>query len=244
MPRITRTAVWVSALVVVATVTTAHARQHAAVKATKSACSHRCTHVDDCPKVTCQCAEASASGVAACDAAKTHCCTSPNTACARFCEAHHQKWTGKFTPESDAEPPSATAAPADSGSPNVDGTASHDAEKPADSEGASTSHDASSSAAGAECDERCDKPEECHPMTCQCAHAIAESVAACDEHTHCCGSARIVCQHFCSGKKGKWTGKVADASPPPESAPDAPDDEGGEDDGSGGGSRDGYYLAP
>jgi hypothetical protein len=51
-------------------------------------------------------------------------------------------------------------------------------------------------------------------------------VAACDVKTHCCGGARVVCEHFCE-KKGKWTGKLVDAAPAPPlgSLLDAPSEE-------------------
>jgi DMSO/TMAO reductase YedYZ molybdopterin-dependent catalytic subunit len=62
-------------------------------------------------------------------------------------------------------------------------------------------------------------------MTCECDHGTAPDVAACDAKTHCCGSARVVCQHFCGAKNEKWTGKVVvDASPPPD-APSSLDEQ-------------------
>ena len=54
--------------------------------------------------MTCECANAAASGVAACDTEQTHCCVSARTACERFCELHQQKWTGRFVPEGAAAP--------------------------------------------------------------------------------------------------------------------------------------------
>ena len=173
-----------------------------------SACEHPCVHVADCPKVTCECAEASASGVAACDADETHCCLSANTACERFCEVNHQPWTGRYTPEGDVQPKRA-------------------------SDGGDGAKDASASAAAAPCAEPCEKAEACRTITCQCAKGTAENVAACDAKTHCCGGARVVCEHFCGGKKGKWTGKVvAEAVPPSDlgsSFRDLYDDQGNAD---------------
>lgn len=191
--------------------------------------------------MTCECAKAVAAHVAACDTVKTHCCTSARTACARFCEAHNQKWTGTFTPEPAVEMPSTGNAPDDANRRDSETAGSHDAgdTEASDSGGASTgnSNGASSSAPAASCESPCDKPEDCRPMTCRCKHATAENVAACDEHTHCCGSARIVCEHFCGVKKDTWTGKAVDASPPPPaSSLDEPND--GGDDG------DRYYLQP
>jgi hypothetical protein len=174
-----------------------------------SDCQHPCTHVDDCPKVTCECSQASASGVAACDTEETHCCTSTETACTRFCEMHQQSWTGRFTADGAAAAP----APATAASP-------------------------------APCNEPCDKAEDCRTMTCQCAKDTAENVAACDPKGHCCAEARIVCEHYCTGKKGKWTGKAVDTPPPSDGdrglgePPDdglgePPDDDGLDDDGGG-----------
>jgi hypothetical protein len=190
---------WLSTLVLLLAIgSPAAARQHKASKATSS-CDHPCAHVQDCPKVTCECADAAGSGVAACDTEKTHCCAGARTACKRFCEVNHQKWTGRFTPE--------------------------DATAPQDSDGGAK--DASSSASSAACDEPCQKAEDCRTMTCQCAHATAPDVAACDAKTHCCGSTRIVCEHFCRAKKDKWTGKVVDAIPPSDagSLVDQPSDD-------------------
>ena len=182
-----------------------------------SACTHPCTHVADCPKVTCECSEASGSGVAACDTEETHCCADTETACTRFCEIHQQTWTGRFTAEG-ATPPSAAPAPA--AAPTT-------------------------AASPAPCDQPCDKAEDCRTMTCQCAQGSAENVAACEAKTHCCAAARIVCEHFCSGKKGKWTGKAADTPPPSDGdgyggLDEPPDDDPYDDDDDGGGG----YLAP
>jgi hypothetical protein len=150
------------------------------------ACDHPCEHVADCPKVTCECSEATASGVAACDAEDTHCCTDPETACRHFCESHDQKWTGRL---------SADAAAAATPEPG-----------PRDAK------------TGTACDEPCRNAEDCSPITCQCAHGIAESVSACNAGTNCCGGAQVVCEHYCTGKLGKWTGKVA--NPAPAAAPE------------------------
>jgi hypothetical protein len=160
----------------------------AAAAQPSNACEHPCVHVEDCPKITCECAEASASGVAACDADETHCCLTASAACERFCEVNHQTWTGRYTPEGDARPKPAASAP----------------------EAAS---DTTPSAAPA-CADTCEKADDCPTITCQCAKGLAEHVAACDAKTHCCGGARVVCEHFCVGKKGKWTGKVAESAPP------------------------------
>src|SRR5437868_4684409 len=62
-------------------------------------CDRPCAHAADCPKVTCECDGAAAAGVAACDTDVTHCCVDASTACQRFCEVNHQKWTGRSTPE-------------------------------------------------------------------------------------------------------------------------------------------------
>jgi hypothetical protein len=133
--------------------------------------------------MTCQCEKGTAENVAACDTEGTRCCSDPSTACERFCEANHQKWTGRFTPEASSAPaPPAAAAPATA---------------------------ASSSA----CAEPCQKAEDCPTMTCQCENGTAENVAACGATSHCCGNARVVCEHYCGGKKGKWTGKVASDAP-------------------------------
>jgi hypothetical protein len=175
-------------------------RKHPAAKPTaetKAACEQPCAHIEDCPQMTCECAEASGSGVAACDT-ETRCCASPATACESFCDVHHQKWTGRFTPETGAtEPATAAGAP-----------------------------EASATPLAAPCDEPCQKPEDCRTIICQCAHTTAPDVAACDAKTHCCGSARIVCEHFCKAKKDKWTGKFVD-SPPPDtgSSLDEPDED-------------------
>jgi hypothetical protein len=182
-------------------------------KPTSSACEQPCTHVEDCPKVTCECADASGSGVAACDTENTHCCASATTACRRFCEMHGQKWTGRYAADAgDATPP-----------PEADGAAK----------------DESAPATPAPCAETCDKAEDCRTMTCQCAHGAAENVAACDPKGHCCAGPGIVCAHFCGGKKGKWTGKVIDAAPPPdaEPPPEPPDADFDDDPG-------GYLLRP
>src|SRR5205809_570270 len=72
---------------------------------------------------------------------------------------------------------------------------------------------------------RCGRSPTWRSMTCQCAHGTAPNVAPCDATTHCCGSAPVVCEHFCGAKKGKWTGKaVVDASPPPD-APSSLDEQ-------------------
>ena len=164
---------------------------------TAASCDHPCTHVEDCPKATCECSGGTASGVAACDSDETHCCTSPDTACERFCEANHQKWTGRFTPES---------SPAQA-----------------------TSGDSTASAPAASCADPCKSPKDCRTVTCECRHGQAEDVAACDMKTNCCGSPNVVCEHFCSGKKGKWTGKLAEP-PPPHDAPSLLDDDADETD--------------
>jgi hypothetical protein len=49
-------------------------------------------------------------------------------------------------------------------------------------------------------------------MTCRCAHGDVENVAACNAAARCCGPARVVCQHYCTGKHGTWTGKIAQPS--------------------------------
>lgn len=190
-PALVRLSVLVLLLAMVAPAT---ARQHKPSKAppkakaapATTACDQACAHVEDCPKVTCECADAAGSGVAACDT-ESHCCANPQTACRHFCELHKQKWTGRFTPDDGAAVP--------------------------DSSGGSNDTSASMEPA-ATCDELCEKAEDCRAMTCQCAHGTAENVSACDAKTHCCGSARIVCEHFCSGKKGKWTGKAVESAPP------------------------------
>jgi hypothetical protein len=169
-----------------------------------SACDQPCKRVGDCPKVTCECEEATALGVAACDTEKTHCCMSPSTACERFCEVNHQKWTGR----SAATPPD---------------------------ERAPIAQDASPGPSAAPCDEPCTEGNDCRTITCQCAHGTAADVAACSAETHCCGDTQVVCDHFCRGKKGKWTGKVVEVAPPPngrdwlgmpmnDAAPSDPDD--------------------
>ncbi|MEO6028981.1 MAG: hypothetical protein ABIR79_19120, partial [Candidatus Binatia bacterium] len=152
-------------------------------------CAHPCARVAECPKVTCECAEASGSGVAACDTETTHCCVSAEVACARFCEVNNQTWTGRFTPE----PAAPGAATGEQPPPPADGAAS----VPAPS---------------AACSEPCEKAEDCRTMTCRCAKGAVPDVAACEPASHCCGSARVVCEHFCKNKKkGTWTGKTIDA---------------------------------
>jgi len=158
-------------------------REHHASKGSSS-CHQPCTHVEDCPKVTCECAHGTASGVAVCDTEKTHCCGSASLACKRFCEVNHQKWAGRFTPE---------ASPQDSGA---------------------ASTDADSSASAAPCPEPCQQAEDCRTVSCQCVHGTVTDVAACDGKAHCCGSSRVVCEHFCGAKKDKWTGKVVEATQP------------------------------
>src|ERR1051325_5936344 len=95
--RIRQTVSWLPAaiLVVLVIVPPALARQHKAppsrhhkasqAAAANTSCDHPCEHVEDCPTVTCECADAAASGVAACDTEKTHCCVGTRTACTRFC---------------------------------------------------------------------------------------------------------------------------------------------------------------
>jgi hypothetical protein len=165
-----------------ASATPALAGKQKAVKPA-TACQHPCAHVEDCPKVTCECANATASGVAACDTEKTHCCVSSRTACASFCEANQQKWTGRFTPEEGTSPPAPTT----------------------------DSDVTSGSGPSPACEQSCGKADDCPTITCQCAHGTAPDVAACDAKAHCCGSARVVCEHYCTGAKGKWTGKLVDA---------------------------------
>jgi hypothetical protein len=185
----------VAVALVLACVTPATARKQKApapkaAPAAASACDHPCAHVEDCPKVTCECSAATASGVAACDATDTHCCTDPATACRSFCESHEQKWTGRFT--SDAAPaPTPEPGPRDATAPG-------------------------------QCDEPCRKAEDCRPITCQCAKGTAENVSACNANTNCCGSVKVVCDHYCTGANGKWTGKVAEAAsePAPQAAPE------------------------
>jgi hypothetical protein len=149
-------------------------------KAPEPACEHPCTHVRDCPKVTCECAEDSASGVAACDAQASHCCVGAEVACEQFCDLHHQQWTGRYTPESSTRPEPRTASDEASKAPA--------AEPPP-------------------CAEPCDKAEDCTTMTCKCAHTTVEDVAACDAKGHCCAPTEVVCQHYCAEKKDKWTGR-------------------------------------
>jgi hypothetical protein len=164
------------------------AEPHATATAPPStACEHPCTRVADCPKVTCECEEASATGVAACDTDATHCCVSANVACERFCEVNHTTWTGRYTPEGDARPqPAAGAGGTVPESPTV---------VPA-------------------CAEPCAKADDCHAITCQCAKGTANNVSACDPKLRCCGGPSVVCEHFCGGKKGKWTGKLVEEAPP------------------------------
>ncbi len=149
-------------------------------------CAHPCARVAECPKVTCECAEASASGVAACDTETTHCCVSAEVACARFCEVNHQTWTGRFTPEPGAATPEQAPPAAEGG--------------------------ATAPAPSAACSEPCEKAEDCRTIACRCAKGVVPDVAACEPKSHCCGSARVVCEHFCRDKRqGKWTGKTVAA---------------------------------
>ena len=95
----------------------------------------------------------------------------------------------------------------------------------------------SAASSPAPCDEPCKKAEDCRTMTCQCEHAMAEDVAACDATTHCCAGAKVVCDHFCKEKKDKWSGKVIDSPPAdvkslldePGGGLDDGDDDGGDD---------------
>lgn len=176
------------------------------------ACAHPCARVAECPKVTCECGEASASGVAACDTERTHCCVSAEVACERFCEVNNQTWTGRFTPEP-AAPDAATRE-----------------QRPLPAAG-----DAGAQAPSAACAEPCQKAEDCRTMTCKCARGTVPDVAACDP-SHCCGNARAVCEHFCKGKKGTWSGKTVDQ---PAAVPRLLDPPGGARlDGAGGGADD------
>ncbi len=169
------------------------------------ACAHPCARVAECPKVTCECAEATASGVAACDTETTHCCVSAEVACARFCEVNNQTWTGRFTPE----PAGSDGAPSGQPAPPADGAAS--APAPA-------------------CAEPCAKAADCRTMTCKCARGVVPDVAACEPKSGCCGSARVVCEHYCKDKKkGKWSGKTVDEPKRIPSLLDPPAD--GSDDG-------------
>ncbi len=165
---------------------------------TADTCDHPCAHVTDCPKFTCECESAVASGVAACDVDNTHCCVTAAVACQRFCEVNHQTWTGRSTPES------ATAAQNAGGH---GGAAKDSGAK------TSTANEPSPNASPAACDEPCKKAEDCRTMTCQCEHAMAEDVAACDATTHCCAGAKVVCEHYCKEKKDKWSGKVIESPP-------------------------------
>ncbi len=186
------------ALVLVLAVTPATARAFKDTTA-DAPCAHPCARVAECPKVTCECAEASASGVAACDTETTHCCVSAEVACARFCEVNDQTWTGRFTPE-----------------PATPGAATRE-QAPAAADGAATGP-----AAAAACSEPCEKADDCRTMTCQCAKGAVPDVAACEPTTRCCGSARVVCEHFCKDKKkGAWTGKTVE---PPKKIPSLLDD--------------------
>ena len=124
-----------------------------------------------------------ASDVAACDATKTHCCLSASAACEQFCAANHQKWTGKFGSDTPSDKPS---------------TSSGD-----DSRGTSANA----------CSHSCKEASDCPTISCQCKHATAPHVAACDVATKCCGDARVVCEHFCKAQKDQWTGKVVDDAP-------------------------------
>lgn len=82
--------------------------------------------------------------------------------------------------------------------------------------GSTPDKDPGAGTAALPCDEPCKDAKDCGAVTCQCAHGTADGVAACNADTHCCGDTRVVCEHFCRGKKGKWTGKLAGAPPPPD----------------------------
>jgi len=144
-----------------------------------ASCEQPCKHVEDCPKVTCECAHGTGSDVAVCDTENTHCCSSPQAACEQFCKVNNQTWTGRFTSAASShEAPPAAASPSPS-----------------------------------PCDEPCKEAKDCTTVSCQCAHGTAPDVAACDVKTHCCGDRRVVCEHFCSAKKDKWTGKLVEPQP-------------------------------
>jgi hypothetical protein len=108
---------------------------------------------------------------------------SPSTACERFCEVNNQTWTGRFTPE----------------------TSSGD--------GAATAKDASARPAAPLDGESCQEAKDCRTITCQCVHGTAADVAACSPTSHRCGDPRVVCEHFCRGRKGKWSGKLVETAP-------------------------------
>jgi hypothetical protein len=108
----------------------------------------------------------------------------PSTACERFCEVNNQTWTGRFTPES------------------------------ASGDRPSTAKEESAIPSAPACDEPCKEAKTCRTITCQCAHGTADNVAACNPTTHCCGDSRVVCEHFCRGKKGTWSGKLVETDPP------------------------------
>jgi len=150
-----------------------------------ASCDQPCAHVQDCPKVSCECDHGTASDVAVCDAKKTHCCWSAGAACKRFCAAKHQTWTGKFGP---VDVPPIPLPP---------------------------SGDDSAATSSSTCNHSCKEAGDCPTISCQCEHAIAANVAACDVAANCCGEARVVCEHFCGAKKDRWTGKLA-----PDAAPD------------------------
>ena len=164
-------------------ITAAPARGEDAASKTTGSCEQPCTHVEDCPTVTCECEHGTASGVAVCDTENTHCCGSAISACERFCEVNHQQWTGRFTPEAPPRPSSAAAK--------------HEDPSPSP----------------AACSEPCQEPKDCRTISCQCVHGTALDVAACDVTTHCCGNVRVVCEHYCGEKKDKWTGKLVEPAP-------------------------------
>ena len=173
-----------------------------AVDAAKPACDRPCTHVSDCPKLTCQCDQGTGTDVAACDAEQTHCCLADGEACKKFCGAHHQLWTGRFG--SDTPGDSAASSRAD--------------DKPA--------------ASAARCEHTCKDPGDCPTVTCACTRGKAPNVAACDSQTNCCGDASVVCEHYCKAQKDQWTGKASEdkAIVQRDRGADALDDDGPDDD--------------
>jgi len=216
-PLLRRAAFVLAALALTSTAAAAKTK-HADEPAAEHACEQPCAHVEDCPKVSCECGHDTASGVAICDTEKTHCCFSARDACERFCQVHHQKWTGKFSAE-----PSASSETAGSPGPAASPSAG----------------DASAEATAPTCSEPCHEAKECPTITCQCAHGTAPNVAACNAKTHCCGEARVVCDHFCGAQKDKWTGKLVDEPPARDGdSLDDPHDLLGPDDDDGGGSDD------
>jgi hypothetical protein len=158
-------------------------------------CSQACTHVEDCPKVSCECEHGSASDVAVCDV-QTKCCWSVTEACKQFCRAHHQMWTGRTVPET----PGTSIPTPSSGANGADMTPTN-------------------------CQQPCEAAADCPTMSCQCQHETASHVAACDVKTKCCGTARIVCEHFCGVTKDTWTGKVIEDAAP-RRTPDSDEPEG------------------